>query len=454
MKNNVVKLGLILAVSLLLIGVAACSGAPATANLEKITVTRGNITHDVSADGSLSLPQDKDRKLSFGTSSKIDQINVKEGDRVAAGAVLAKLDTADMERAVKTAELALTSANIDRQQADLGVKSATFDLEQASDNYRKITYPYTYSTFVFDVPTALDHIGNAERQVGDIQSWVQGGQNTNQLSDITKELRDALDNLTSARESLARGTGQDVFQGGVLPVKDFWTLRAAQLQMDKAQVALDNAQNIANKTRLASDKAQYDLDTAKNILSRAIITAPLDGIVSTVAAKAGDILSAVDYNKTIIEVVDSRYMELTIDVEETDIPGVKLGQEATINIDAVPGTKLTGKVTFVSPVSHTLSGVVFYRVKAGFDVPESLGLKEGMSTTADIVTARQNGVLLLPTRAINRNTSTVNVLVNGQASPRKIVTGISDGYNTEIISGLNEGDIVVVPNQWRLSSSE
>lgn len=457
MRSKRVKVGLVLTVLLTAITLATCTNSPqVVTEPEKLTVTRGNIVQSIHAEGSLSLPLDRDRKLSFGTSGKIDQINVNEGDKVTGGMVLAKLDTATLERAVKTTELALSSAEIDRKQAEFSVRAAELDLEQASDNFRKISYPYTYSTFAFDVPAALDYITSAERQVGGAQKSLLPALTTDQYNEVSHQLKDAKDNLVNARERLARGSGVDVFASGFLTVKDFWTLRAAQLQRDKAEASLDNARNIADRAKLAIDKTKYDLDTAKDMLDKAIITAPFDGVVAEVMVKAGDILSTIDYTKTIIELVDPRYMELTINVDEKDIPRLKPGQEAIISVDAAPGTKPTGKVIFISPLSTIQAGVVLYKAKIGFDVPEGLGLSTGMSAIADIVTTKRTNTLMLPTRAINQNKSanpTVKLLVDGQVQEREVVTGISDSFNTEIISGLSEGDTVVIGRQVKLSLS-
>jgi HlyD family secretion protein len=72
-------------------------------------------------------------------------------------------------------------------------------------------------------------------------------------------------------------------------------------------------------------------------------------------------------------------------VDELDIPRVKVGQKATINIDALPGTKFEGKVSFISPVASERVGVVMYTVKLEFDVPAGSPVRAGMSASAEIV---------------------------------------------------------------------
>jgi len=448
MNNRVVKLGLLLALScLILVSVVACrSGAtnqakPAnvkptqtanvkptqTANVkptQTANVKPGDTVLRVTADGRLAFVDD--RSLTFGTIGKVGQVNVSELDRVTKGQVLARLDTTDLEQAVKAgelgvkvAELAAKSAQFDRTQAEYGVKAAEadlkpvqanvkaagIDLEQATDNFRKITYPYTYSTFIFDVPQAVTFISDAKRQIADADAGLQIGLPADRYYEVSRQLQDALDNLTKGRELLARGQGADVFQSGLLTVKDFWTLRAAQLAMDKAQLAVENAQNVVskaalaidsartalNKAQLGVDKANNDMDVAKNNLTgarnqldKAVITAPFDGIIARVNVKVGDVLSPVNYTITAIDLIDPSRMECNIRVNELDVPNVKLGQKVTIRVRALPDERFEGVVTSISPLPDVEGSAVSYEVKTVFDVPQKSALKAGMRATVDI----------------------------------------------------------------------
>lgn len=88
-----------------------------------------------------------------------------------------------------------------------------------------------------------------------------------------------------------------------------------------------------------------------------------------------------------------------------------------------------------------------YEVKIGFSVPEGSGLKVGMSATADIIIDERSNVLLVPDRAIKQDSQgnpVVEVMVGEQVQERPVVIGISDGIQTEIVSGLKEGEVVVI----------
>jgi len=409
-----IKLGLILALAgLLLVSFSACGGQAEKIEPQLVEVTRGDLVLSVSADGNLSLP--RHQKLTFGISGTVAEVNVEEGDRVTKGQVLARLDTTSLELAVRTAEI---------------------DLEMATDNYRKITYPYTYSTFAFDVPASVALIGDAQRELdGALEVMQELGQNREQYSweqywDTWHRLKDAQDALVKAREKLIRGQGQDVVESGILRPTDFWTLRAAQLAMEKAQLALD--------------KANADLE-------KTVIVAPFDGIIAAANVKEGDKLSSMDYaTRTIFELIDPTVMELNAEVDEIDIPSVKLRQRAIISVDALPELQLEGKVTSIYPLPTEEAGLILYKVKISFDVPEYSGLKAGMSATADIILNKRSNVLLVPSRAIEQDSSgnpMVKVMVGEQIEERSVVIGISDDYQTEIVAGLDEGEVVVIERQ-------
>ncbi len=404
MRRNRVKFGLIIALTcLLVVSLGACGGPPEESQSQLVEVSRGDLMVTVSADGNLSFV--KDRQLVFGISGTIAEVNVEEGDRVSQGEVLARLDTTSLELAAKSAEV---------------------DLEIAANSYRALTYPYTYSTFAYDVPTALAAVASARRELKKAVEALEIEMSFDQYWEVWHGLDKARTELTEAEQRLARGYGEDVFGSGYLPVTSYWTLREAQLGMEKAQVALD----AANKD-----------------LKSAVMVAPFDGVVATVDIKEGDSISAFDYaTRTIVELVDPGEMELNAEVDEIDVPNVEPGQRAIIDVDALPGVQLEGEVKSVSPVATEESGLVLYKIKVGFEAPEGSGLKGGMSATADIVITERSDVLLVPSRAIGEDSQgnpVVKVMVGGQIEERAVVIGMSDGSQTEVVSGLDEGEVVV-----------
>ena len=148
----------------------------------------------------------------------------------------------------------------------------------------------------------------------------------------------------------------------------------------------------------------------------------------------------------IIHLIDPSTMELKVGVDEIDIPSVRQGQEAIIDVDALPTLQIEGEVTSICPVPAVQAGLVTYEVTIALNLPEGSEVKVGMSATADIIIDKRSNVLLVPSRAIkldSQGNTVVDVMVDGQVQERPVVVGISDGYQTEIVDGLDEGELVV-----------
>ncbi len=244
-----------------------------------------------------------------------------------------------------------------------------------------------------------------------------------------------------------------VSKGDMLAKLDTSTLELALIQ---ARVARDEAEynlnqlNVYHASQDMIEIAKSQLEAAERAVTEAqkqideaTLIAPFGGVVASVYTDEDDIVSP---GMPIIHLIDLTSMELSAEVDEIDIPGVKLGQRAIIEVDALPDARLEGKVISISTLSVEVAGVVLYGVTIGFDVPEAFELKPGMSASVDIVTSERNNVLLVPDRAIAQDSQgnpVVKVVVDEEIEERPVTIGISDGLDTEIIDGLDEGELVM-----------
>ncbi|MBA7520361.1 Macrolide export protein MacA [subsurface metagenome] len=219
-----------------------------------------------------------------------------------------------------------------------------------------------------------------------------------------------------------------------------------KMEVELAEQSLELAQQSVEQARQSVEQAQKNLNEAT-------LTAPFDGVVASVYADEGDVIPSPTMAPTaIIHLIDLTTMELNIEVDEIDIPGVEVGQRVIIEVDALPALPLEGEVTYISSLAKEEAGVVLYEATIGFDVPEGSGLKAGMSAEADIVIDEQSDVLLVPNRAIKQDSQgnpVVEVMVGKEVQEKPVVIGISDGFDTEIVSGLSEGEVVVVERRAR-----
>jgi multidrug efflux pump subunit AcrA (membrane-fusion protein) len=138
---------------------------------------------------------------------------------------------------------------------------------------------------------------------------------------------------------------------------------------------------------------------------------------------------------------DLTSLELVVPLSESEVTHVHVGAPATVTIEALEGTKVAAHVTEVSGVASSNSGVVSYDVTFRLDQGAS-GVKPGMSASAEVVVAQQEGVNV-PTRAISG--VTVTVVHGSHRERRRVVTGLAGDSATIILSGLSEGEQVVLP---------
>ncbi len=199
------------------------------------------------------------------------------------------------------------------------------------------------------------------------------------------------------------------------------------------------------------ETAMINLDKAKQELLQTEIIAPFDGTIVAVDVKVNDQLSQFDYSsKTAVYLVDTKTIRMTGIIDEIDITRVAVGQDAILTVDALPGQKLNGSVRFVSPFGTLQAGVVNFPVEIYLDKSENVDLlRGGLTATADIITGKRDNVLMVPNRAIKGLAGDfwVDVVTNASTATtekRPVKTGLQNKKSTEIISGLKEGEQVLI----------
>ena len=229
----------------------------------------------------------------------------------------------------------------------------------------------------------------------------------------------------------------------------------AQLLLEQVEQSLDKAKE-KSKSRvwalpLSVKMVELQLDQAQAELDKTIITASFDGIVSAVYIREGQQLSAMTYANPAIGLIDPSEIKMNGVIDEIDVPKVKLGQEAIVILDALPDKEVKGRITFISPESTTEVGVVFYETTITLENPDE-ELKDGMSATAEIIIEQHDDVLLILNRAIQGSWENpfVEVATDEQIEKRQISIGLSDGIYAEVLSGLEEGEEVILPQVSQL----
>lgn len=251
------------------------------------------------------------------------------------------------------------------------------------------------------------------------------------LSGVRANLNLAVSNLTSALEAYRSAkSGLEVANRELVLQKAGSTPEA--LASEEARVAQLEAQ----------------VDGANAELSKTVIISPIDGILTKQEAKVGEIVNS---GVVVSSVISEGNLEIEGYVPEVNVGKVSVGNVVEVDFDAFSGEKFSGKIEYVEPAETMVDGVVNYKIKVLMDQNDSK-LRSGLTANLKIVTASKEGVLLVPKFAVfeKGGKKFVSVTSSGDLSDAKnveVVLGISgDNGVVEIVSGLKEGDLVVVKN--------
>jgi len=217
------------------------------------------------------------------------------------------------------------------------------------------------------------------------------------------------------------------------------TLRERELEMEDLKAGPDEADISAQE--LTIRQREDDLLDAKTRYADYVIYAPFDGVVAEVGAEVGQDISSGTVAVQLVS--DATIAE--IQFNEVDVTGIEPGQRADITFDAVTDYTVTGEVVEVDMLGTTSQGVVSFGVTIAFDSDDSR-IKPGMSLTANIITSIKENVLTVPNTAIKYQGDSpyVEVVEQGGITRRNVVLGASNDLRTEVASGLEEGEELIV----------
>lgn len=291
--------------------------------------------------------------------------------------------------------------------------------------------------------------GIVSRLFVDYNSVVKKGQVIAELdkTNLISELNTAKANLASAQSSLKYESDnfkryKTLFDKGLVSADDY----------ESAKLSYDKALQTVNTSKESVQKAQTNL-------SYATITSPIDGVVLSKAVEEGQTVAASFSTPELFTIAQNLTdMRVIADVDEADIGDVKEGERVTFTVDAYPNDTFEGEVTQVRQEATTTNNVVTYEVV--ISAPNNdLKLKPGLTANVTIYTAEKQGVLSVPSKALRftptqetvgkmkiQDTNGKNKVWTIEGNTLKAHTvqiGMSDGINTEILSGISEGSIIV-----------
>lgn len=399
-----VAINLVLVGVLVAIGVGAYividggGGGTALGQTTTATVSRGNVRSTVSASGTIESAETAG--ASFTTSGIVTDVLVEVGDHVRKGQILARVDDAiaqaDLESASANASSAaagVTSAQAGVSSSQSGVTAAQAGLSAAQENLRALRRSEEATD---------EQISDAEAQVASARS----------------QLQQALASVTSANAQVAQ----------------------AQASLISANAQVDQTREAVSDTVLRAPIAGTVVEVTGTV-----------GQSSSTTGATSDATSDTDTSSTssdtsgFIVISDTRDLQVAANFSETDTAQIRVGQRATVTPNALPDVQLEGRVTAIDETSTTVNQVVNYGVTIELqDVPR--GIRVGQTVVAEVVTGRARDVLLVPSAAVETagGQITVTVISNGQQVSTPVETGLEGDQFTEIVSGVSEGDEVVL----------
>ena len=260
-----------------------------------------------------------------------------------------------------------------------------------------------------------------------------------------------------------------------------------KLILDNAKMELSTAQADVQVKEASIKEVETNLNSAKIDLKNSIITSPIDGVVLTRSIDAGQTVAASFSTPELFVIAENlEKMKLVVNVSEADVGKVKENQKVRFTVDTFPDNTFTSTIYRVNKgATESDDSIVSYETTIYID-NKDLKLRSGMSATADIETDSAQNVPLIPVSAlffkplslnmsdvekrpamlrgppshrakapkevqtdITSKNAVIYVLVNGLPEERHIVTGVSDGKNIQVVSGLSETDEIITSMKRR-----
>ncbi len=420
--------------------------------LKTATVTQGDIL--ITADGTGNLLPSTEKTVSFLTSGTVTEVKVKVGDKVKAGDVLAKLNTVDLDAAVREATYTLEQARLALEKAqrkakdgtDLAVASAT--LESARLGIVSAQGSYS-STLLTDITVELQKAkfwnDYWQSELGD--AWLALQENPN--SDNRKIRYEDM----GARAADANATYLSLQQEADN------NKTAAQRSLVSAQQSYLSALSSYNDTKYSDPvkeaeltvlQAETKLTQAQENLQNATLVAPITGTVTAVTIEAGNGIASDSTGSITISDLDTPLVRFY--VEESDLGKVIVGNAVSMTFTSLGDRTFTGKIVSVNPALVTESNTQAVQAYASIDQPnQPIAFLSGMSAEVVVIAQETRNAALVPLEALRElTTGQYSVFVvkdDGTLELRQVEVGLKDLVNAEITSGVTPGEVLSLGTQ-------
>ncbi len=490
-------------------------------------VQRGNLEIKVSGTGEIIPIEEINVKSKVG--GGVAFLNVKEGDNVYQGQILAKIDSRSLEKTIKDQEILIKNLELAIESVKLNLQKLNFQYQNTlrGDDYNKALnqgistlndFYNFYPNFIEDLrkiyfekefdridnnivyyesynpkfsgkskklESTYNYIKNKYIQLSENFKLIQDNNETKEkiITDSYNLVLESYELVNEGKEIIrylkeellfknTKHEKQNIINNHFEKLNEYLNsltqyknnlfeiiskINTYRDIIDNYDFDRKNLEISIKQKEIDLEQAKKKLDDLKEDLNDYYIAAPLSGILSKLNIKKGDLV----VSNQIIGTIITNQKIAKISLNEIDTAKVKVGQEAILTFDALPDLKVKGKIIEISTVGKEEQGVVSYDLKISLTI-ENKKIKPGMSVNAEIIAYRKKNILLIPNSAIKNdkdgnyaqivknykiekiNSSNPVVIPKEIIEKRYIKTGISNDEFTEILEGLNEGEVIII----------
>lgn len=453
----------------------------ADANSTNITVEEaaiGNISNTVTYTGEIKASESV--AVSPKVSGKVTGVYVEEGQYVNAGDILFKIDDTDLKLQYEQAQAAYNSARVGYDNTKNSVtKQSTLQAEQAlknaRDNYNRQKQLYDNNSNVKIAQTAYDNaleayesaqqnyennlvssrnaLTTAETNYNNTKALFEAGGATQTALDAAKtnyenakagaETMEANQKLSLENAKAAMEQAEENLK--TVNINARGSLDSAELALQNAQETYDLTVNVTNnantKTAAASlESASAALKLSRNTLNNATVKAPISGYISSKSVSTGQMASA---GMAAVTIHNTNSVDGEVHVTESVISSLEVGTPAKVTVKSAGAEDIPGTISLLNQVKDSSTGM--YTVKINIPNQNNI-LKTGMFADITLQTATAQNVICIPSQAILQDGEERFVFVTDgtTAQKRGITEGVTNGTVTEIVSGIDEGEKIVI----------
>lgn len=416
--------------------------------LREYPVTRGDITAGANGAGTLKLNK---VEHSFNEDVVIEEIFVKEGQNVKVGDKLASISTKDIEKQLEELNKSLEKANIALKQVENAKQTSILTnnkaINETIDASRKQyeSQVKEITALIKKTESSLNNIGN---EIKYIEKQLKELSIDSELNKVKiEQLNQNKDALIKEKQSLesqlneSKGNLDSINSDRNKQLEEEENSRNTNQEINN--IAISDTDNSIRLAQMEVDKIHADIEKLVKLKETPILYSTVDGVVITLIENNKTMVTS---GMTVVTVGDLNNVIAEVSVNQNDIGKIEQGQIVNLEISAFQDEKFKAKVKDINLKPSEEGNSASYKVTIELD-KNDYKLLEGMATNAQFILKEVKDVIMISNKAvILKDGKQIVQMKNEDGTLREIeiVTGFSDGKSSEVISGLSEGDVVVI----------